>query len=98
MWRMEVSPRLVTWVSRAFPASSSERVMSELRGLPASVVGGQDPERIQAALVITTGGDWSRFQGMLRLTHEDWRDLLVAADLGHDDWPRRLSEVLGNAG
>ena len=35
---------------------------------------------------------------MLRLAHEDWRDLLVAADLGHDYWPRRLNKVLGRRG
>jgi hypothetical protein len=95
---MEVSPRLTQWVNREFPEGSSERVLSELRDLPASVIGGQDPERIQAALVIGTGGDWQEFQGMLTLAHSDWRDLLVAADLGHDNWPRRLNKVLGRTG
>ena len=95
MGPMQVSPRLTQWVNREYPAGSAERVLSELRDLPASVVGGQDPERIQAALVIRTGGDWQEFQGMLRLAHEDWRDLLVASDLGNDDWPHVLNKVLG---
>jgi hypothetical protein len=95
MWPMEVSARLTQWVNREFPDGSAERVLSELRDLPASVIGGQDPERIQAALVIPTGGDWREFRDMLQLAHEDWRDLLVAAGLGHDNWPRRLNRVLG---
>jgi hypothetical protein len=35
-------------------------VLSELRELSEQVTGGQDPERIQAALVIRTAGDWYR--------------------------------------
>lgn len=94
MWLVEVSTRLIEWIHREFSADSAERVLSELRALPASVIGGQAPERIHAALVIRTGGDWQAFQGMLRLAHEDWRDLLVAADLGHDNWPRLLDAAL----
>lgn len=95
MSSMKVSARVSQWVGSQFPEDRAEQLLSELRDLPASVVGRQDPERIQAALVIRTGGDWQAFQGMLRLAHEDWRDLLVAAGLGHDDWPSVLDEVLG---
>ena len=95
---MEVSLRLTEWVNREFPAGSVEPVLSELRELPDAVMGGQDPERIQAALVIRTGGDRQEFQAMLRLASEDWRDLLVAADLDHDTWPGLLDKVLGRGG
>lgn len=95
MGHMDLSPRLARWVSREFSELDAKRVFSALGDLPASVVGGQDPERIQAAIVIRSGGDWAKVEGMLRLAHEDWRDLLVAADVGQADWPAVLDDVLG---
>jgi hypothetical protein len=66
---MEVSRRLTRFVDSQFPKGSSERVLEELRDLPDGVIGGQDPERIQASLVIGVGGDWSAFQQRLDLAH-----------------------------
>ncbi len=91
----EVSPRLERWVRRTFDAGSVEPVLAELRALPDIAVGLQDVERIQAALVIRTGGDWDAFQRMLLLVNQDWRDALVAGELAHGDWPERLDAVLG---
>ena len=70
-------------------------MLDELRELPDGVLGGQDPERIQASLVIRTGGDWYAFQQGVRVAHSDWRDALVGAGLGDEDWRNRLDEVLG---
>lgn len=95
MGHMDLSPRLARWVHREFSEVDAGRVFAALGDLPASVVGDQDPERIQAAIVIRSGGDWAKVEGMLRLAHEDWRDLLVAADVGHADWPAVLDDVLG---
>jgi hypothetical protein len=92
---MEVSRRLTRWIESSFPAGSSEKVLAELRGLPAEVIGGQDPERMQAALVIRTGGDWHAFEECLRVAHSDWRDALVGAGLADQDWPHRLDKTLG---
>lgn len=96
--RMDVSDRISRWVVGQFREADAERVLSQLRDLPASVRGNQDPERIHAALVIRAGGDFQAFESTLRLAHQDWRDLLMAADLGHADWPRVLDEVLGTTG
>jgi hypothetical protein len=95
MLLMDVSRRLTRWINREFPEGSSEMVLAELRDLPDGVIGGQDPERIQASLVIRTGGDWHAFQQWLKLAHSDWRDALVRAALGDDDWRSRLDDVLG---
>jgi len=92
---MEVSRRLTRFVDSQFPKGSSERVLEELRDLPDGVIGGQDPERIQASLVIGVGGDWSAFQQRLDLAHSDWRDALVGAGLGDEDWRSHLDHVLG---
>ena len=35
------------------------------------------------------------FRRRLELAGIDWRDLLVGAGLGDEDWPRRLDEALG---
>lgn len=93
---MQVSERLTAWVARTFPKGSAEPVLAELRRLPTSVVGGQDPERVQAAIVVRSGGDWFRFQAMLELARQDWRDALVAADLANDDWRHRLDTILSS--
>ena len=94
---MEVSRRLTRWVNREFPSGSAQNVLEVLRDLPDAVIGGQDPERIQASLVIRTGGDWYAFQQRLELAHMDWRDALVGAGLGDEDWRLRLGGVLGPA-
>lgn len=93
--RMEVTPRLGRWVRATFANGTAGPVLNALRGLEADAIGRQDPERIQAALVIRSGGDWTHFEGMLHLVRMDWRDALLAADLGNDDWPHRLTAVLG---
>lgn len=90
----EVSQRLSRWVVRVFPEGSAEPVLDALRHLPAAAYGNQDAERIHAALVLRTQGDWSRFRQMLTLVQQDWRDALVTADLADEDWPERLTANL----
>ena len=92
---VEITPRLARWVTQHFAAPSTEEVLSALRRLPSGVTGGQDAERVQASLVIRTSGDWHSFQQRLALTETDWRDALVGAGLGDEDWPHRLDAVLG---
>ena len=49
----------------------------------------QDAERLQAALVLSSQGDYQEFQTLLNLAHTDWRDVLVSAELADDDWPKK---------
>jgi hypothetical protein len=65
-------------VIREFPAGTAERVLQALRNLPSELVGGQDAERVQAALVLRAQGDWLRFLATRDLAERDWRDALVA--------------------
>jgi hypothetical protein len=92
---VDVSARLTRWITRSFPPGSSEPVLSALRDLPPDVIGGQNPERVQAALVFRAGGDWRKFVQMRDLAMQDWRDVLVAADLADEDWRERLAANLG---
>ena len=52
-------------------------------------------ERLQAAIVLLAGGSFIRVREAVQLALTDWRDLLVAAELAHEDWPDRLLAELG---
>jgi hypothetical protein len=87
--------RLINRIRRDFPApGSADEVVRRLGELPIKAYGLQDPERVQAALVLAASGDWSRFVALMRLLEVDWRDVLVAAELAEGDWPDRLNAEL----
>lgn len=94
------TPRLVRRVRRDFPApGSADEILAVLDALPDKTRWpGPTPERIQAAVVLSAGGDVSRFLSAVDLAEIDWRDALMAADLGNTDWAERLERELGPAG
>lgn len=49
----------------------------------------------QSALVVRTAGVWDRFTQNRALLDQDWRDVLVRADLADEDWHHRLDAILG---
>ena len=57
-------------------------------------VGRQSPDRVHAAVLLLSDGDWDRFVDAVRLAVVDWRDVLVAARLADGDWPERLDAYL----
>jgi len=73
-------------------------VLSCLEGLSASEYGGQDHERIRAALVLASRARRDRFESMVQLLRTDWRDLLMAGDVRQDDWRAVLDQELGVSG
>jgi|GEM_PF-5619337 len=54
-------------------------------------------ERIQAAVVFRSSGNKRAFWTAYRVAREDWRDALVAGDLGGDGWELFLDSELGVA-
>lgn len=72
-----------------FPAAGSAGEVERL------VADATDSERIQAAIVMWSRGDMSRLRDSLDLAAIDWRDVLVRAGLGDEDWPSRLDSELG---
>jgi hypothetical protein len=54
-------------------------------------------ERIQAAILLNARGDRARLAHEIREVAMDWRDVLVAADLGFDDWADQIDEEFGPA-
>lgn len=76
---------------------AAQRVLGELANLPETLplAEKQDPERLQAAVVIPASGDYPEFEARVQLARTDWRDALVAAELANEDWPNRLDTELG---
>ncbi|SDG75545.1 hypothetical protein SAMN05216553_11157 [Lentzea fradiae] len=91
---MDVSERVAARVRGDFPA---EQVDEVLREVARTETGNQDVERVQAAVVLAARGDLERLTRLVELSHVDWRDLLMAAGLGHGNWPELLDEELGPA-
>lgn len=54
-----------------------------------------ESERVQAAVVVCAAGDLARLRDALDLAKQDWRDVLMNADLAGEDWPSRLDAELG---
>jgi hypothetical protein len=85
-----LTQRLVNRIRHDFSANDADEVVSWLAGLTEDEYGHQDPERIQAALVLASTGDLGRFHQLIKLLRLDWRDVLVAGGLAHGGWPERL--------
>jgi hypothetical protein len=90
---MEPTARLTRRVQQDFGADAG-LVLAALAKLP----GTAGSERVQAAIVKWADGDLGRLDRQLREARVDWRDVLVAGELAHPDWPERLDEYLGPAG
>lgn len=94
--------RLERRIQRDFPEpGSAHGIIAALDRLPEAA--GCDEvvlrsERIRAAIVLYADGDLARFRRAIQLAMTDWRDLLITADLVHDDWPARLDAALGPEG
>jgi hypothetical protein len=91
----ELTPRLRRRIGNDFPPGSAEIVHSYLEALADSACDGQSRERVQAAVVLASGGQWDRFSSMLQLLRLDWRDVLMAGSLGEGDWRAVLDTELG---
>ncbi|MEV5700744.1 hypothetical protein AB0L55_25055 [Streptomyces anthocyanicus] len=54
-------------------------------------------EKITAAVVILADGSVDKLLDAIELMETDWRDLLIAAELAHADWPSRLDDIFGTS-
>ena len=86
-----VTPRLRDRIRADFGAAAVNDVLWALGWLPPS---GQSPERLPAAAILTTGGDWNRVLEFVTSARHDFRDALIAGGLQHQDWRDRLDAEL----
>jgi hypothetical protein len=92
----EISQRLEARVRVDYPTQAAEEVIAFLHTVSdGHATSRQDPERLQAAAFILLEGDVSRIPRVKMILMRDWRDGLVWAGLGHQDWPDRLNDLLG---
>ena len=93
------SARLTRRVEQDFPPEVAPGVLGQLTEVPETLPlsGNQDPERLQACIVLLARGDHELFRAALALARSDWRDALLGAGLGNADWPERLTQELGPA-
>lgn len=90
-----VSDRIAARVRRDFHPPLVKQALQELT---TTETGDQDVERVQAAVVLTANGDLRRLKGLVRLSHADWRDVLMGSGLEHGDWREVLERELGPVG
>ena len=91
---VELTPRLRRRLDADF-GREAQRLAGELELLPESINSRQDPERIQASVLLAAGGSADDFDAMLALARLDWRDLLVNAGLQNGDYAKVMSRRLG---
>jgi hypothetical protein len=83
------SERLRRRIERDFPDPGSAAEVIDLVGAV------NESERVQAAIVVWAAGDLARLRDARDLAEQDWRDVLMRADLADEDWPSRLESELG---
>ncbi|MGW8328063.1 hypothetical protein ACWGLE_09210 [Streptomyces sp. NPDC055897] len=97
-----ISARLRRRIRRDFPGPQACRgVEGALRSLLDKLgpSGSQDAvtERLFCAVVLFAAGDVRRMKPAVEMALMDWRDLLMATGLAHEDWPARLDAELGTS-
>jgi hypothetical protein len=86
-----ITPRLARRIRADF-ADDPEHVMELLESVESS---NQGRERVVAAVVLGSHGDVQVLQQLIDLSRLDWRDVLIAGDVGNKDWPSVLNDQLG---
>ncbi len=90
-----LTARIDRHVRGSFDASEADLVLDALAEWRISYEPEPPSERLIAAVVFMAEGRLEGVDAAFRLAEQDWRDLLVAGDLAHGDWPERLDARLG---
>jgi hypothetical protein len=93
-----VSQRLEDYVRREFRPVDAGDVIARLDALELANAEKQSLERIRAAVLLLTHGEFDRLEESVRIAERDWRDALVWSGLGHADWSLQLESRFGGGG
>lgn len=93
---MVITSRIAARLEGQYGAEASS-VSSLLQEAEGRVFHDAAEERVTAAVVILADGSVDRLLGAIELMETDWRDLLIAAELAHADWPSRLDDIFGTS-
>jgi hypothetical protein len=93
-----VSERFTAFVERTFPPAKARALLDAVAAVDfgAPYFGGQDPERLALAMALLHTRNPS-LRVVVELAFTDWRDLLMAGDLGHGGWERKMDAILDPA-
>jgi len=91
---MDLSPRIDARVARDFKGRRTAEAAYVLEEIAVGSTTPEGFERICGAILIIADGDLDRLLRAACDAEMDWRDVLVAAGLAHDDWPARLDAAL----
>lgn len=86
-----VTPRVLRLLHSDF-AEDADLVAAVLEDVQS---GNQDRERMIAAVVLAASGSLTELETQIALSHVDWRDVLVNAELAHGDWRSEIDRRLG---
>ncbi|MHB9857913.1 hypothetical protein [Streptomyces sp. YIM S03343] len=91
---MAITSRIASRVAEQYGADAAS-VTSLLEEAELRVFHRVAEEKITAAVLILADGSVDKLLDAIRLMEIDWRDLLIAAELAHADWPSTLDSIFG---
>jgi hypothetical protein len=92
-----ITARLHRRIQRDFPEPDQAGVVTdELRELAHDLRHWQESkERIMTAAILFARGDLGRLRSAMKIGRSDWRDLLMAGELGNEGWDLVMDRELG---
>ncbi|MDT0347138.1 hypothetical protein [Streptomyces litchfieldiae] len=91
---LTLSERITAFIAREFDEPRRVKLLEAISDFDGSVFGGQDRERMAAAVVLLFA-QGVHLDVIMNVAQRDWRDLLMHAGLAHHDWPGVLTEKFG---
>ena len=89
---MKVTPRALDRLDRDF--GDRQQALDVIEMVNIGSDGADFDERILTAMLISAAGNLDRLLDAASLAEEDWRDLLVNADLANEDLPDEVDGYL----
>ena len=80
-----LAPSVRALAEKLFNPQRAQQALAALTSTELPMGGGR-PERVHVAILLLSGGDFTRFERELREAAKDWRDTLCAAGLEHENW------------
>ena len=76
---------VMTQIEKTFDEEGSVAVKNALEKADYPLIG-PNRERVELALIHLSSGNLNRFSDLLTEAKKDWRDTLLGANLGYDNW------------
>ena len=95
---VNLTSRTLDRLERDFGSSKRDRAVYVIESVDIGDDETDGSERIQTAMLMLAHGNLDRLLEAATLAETDWRDLLMNADLGGEDWRERVEAFLVHAG